>query len=72
MIELLRSNDVVLISFAEALLSEAGITHAVVDRNMSVVEGSLGILPRRILVAADQHESARELLAEAGLARELS
>jgi hypothetical protein len=72
MIELLRSNDPVLISFAEALLKEAGIGHAIVDQNMSVMEGSLGILPRRMLVARHQHESARRLLIEAGLERELS
>ena len=72
MIELLRSNDPVLISFADALLKEAGIEHAIVDQNMSVMEGSLGILPRRMLVARDQHESARRILIEAGLERELS
>jgi hypothetical protein len=72
MVELLRSNDPVLISFAEALLKEAGIAHATVDQNMSVIEGSIGILPRRILVASGQHEEARGILAEAGLAGELS
>ena len=72
MIELLRSNDPVLISFADALLNEAGIEHAVMDQNMSVMEGSLGILPRRILVARNRHENARRILIEAGLERELS
>jgi hypothetical protein len=72
MIELLRSNDPVLISFAEALLKEAGIEHATVDQNMSIVEGSLGILPRRMLVARHQHENARRILADAGLEKELS
>jgi hypothetical protein len=72
MIELFRSNDPVLISFAEALLKEAGIEHATVDQNMSVMEGSLGILPRRMLVARQQHETARRILEEAGLGRELS
>jgi hypothetical protein len=72
MIELLRSNDPVLISFAEALLKEAGIAHATVDQNMSVIEGSLGILPRRMLVAREQHEDARRVLVEAGLGQELS
>jgi hypothetical protein len=72
MIELLRSNDPVLISFADALLNEAGIEHAVVDQNMSVMEGSLGILPRRMMVARDRHENARRILIEAGLERELS
>jgi hypothetical protein len=72
MLELLRSNDPVLISFAEALLREAGIAHATFDQNMSIAEGSLGILPRRLLVARDQHATARRLLADAGLDRELS
>ena len=72
MIELLRTNDPVLLSYADALLNEAGIEHAVVDQNMSVIEGSLGILPRRMLVARAHHDSARRVLIEAGLERELS
>jgi hypothetical protein len=72
MIELLRTNDAVLLSYADALLNEAGIEHAVVDQNMSVIEGSLGILPRRVMVARERHESARRILIEAGLERELS
>ena len=72
MIELLRSNDPVLISFADALLNEAGIAHAIVDQNMSVMEGSIGILPRRMLVARRSHEDARRILIEAGLESELS
>jgi hypothetical protein len=72
MIELFRTNDPVLISFVDALLNEAGIEHAVVDQHMSVMEGSLGILPRRMLVARHSHESARRILIEAGLERELS
>ncbi len=71
MIELLRSNDPVLISFAEALLKEAGIEHATLDQNMSVMEGSLGILPRRMLVPRQHHAAARRILVEAGLEREL-
>jgi hypothetical protein len=71
-IELLRTNDPVLISFADALLNEAGIEHAVVDQHMSVMEGSLGILPRRMLVARQQHEAARRIMIEAGLEGELS
>ena len=72
MIELLRSNDPVLISFADALLNEAGIAHAIVDQNMSVMEGSIGILPRRMVVARGSHEDARRILIEAGLESELS
>ena len=43
--ELLRTNDIVLISFVESLLKEAEIPHFVADQNMSVIEGSLGVLP---------------------------
>lgn len=71
MVELLRTNDLVLISLIETLLDEAGIAFFVADRHMSAVEGSLGFLPRRILVHAEDVESARLLLGEAGLAAEL-
>ena len=69
--ELLRSNDPVLLSFADALLNEAEIAHAIVDLHTSVLEGSLGILPRRMLVARADLAEARRILADAGLAREL-
>ena len=65
--ELFRTNDVVLISFAEALLKEADIQYAILDRNMSVMEGTIGILPRRVLVSEDQWELARRLLKDAGI-----
>ena len=67
----LRTNDAVLISAIEALLSGAGIAHVVVDQNISVLEGSIGAFPRRILVGADQLDAARRLLTDAGLAHEL-
>jgi hypothetical protein len=69
--ELVRTNDVVLISAIEALLDGADIAHMVVDQNMSIMEGSIGIFPRRILVADDEIAAARRLLTEAGFADEL-
>ncbi|MGB6540770.1 MAG: DUF2007 domain-containing protein [Xanthobacteraceae bacterium] len=69
--ELVRTNDAVLISAIEALLKGARIDHLVVDQNMSVLEGSIGIFPRRILVGEDQLDAARQLLAEAGFGKEL-
>jgi hypothetical protein len=69
--ELVRTNDAVLISAIEALLNGAHIAHMVVDQNISVLEGSIGIFPRRILVGDDQVEVARQLLQEAGLGSEL-
>lgn len=69
--EILRLNDPVLLSLAETLLSEAGIPHFVADRNMSVLEGSIGVLARRLLVADDRLDEARQLLADAGIGDEL-
>lgn len=69
--ELVRTNDPVLISAIEALLTGADIRHFVFDQNMSVLEGSIGLLPRRILVEDEQLLAARRLLSDAGLAREL-
>jgi Putative prokaryotic signal transducing protein len=69
--ELVRTNDLVLISFIESLLEQARLAFFVADRHMSAVEGSLGFLPRRILVTEDDIEAARKLLGEAGLAAEL-
>lgn len=67
----MRTNDTVTVSAIVALLDGAGIPHMVLDQNMSVLEGSLGILPRRILVADDHSRSARRLLQDAGLGGEL-
>lgn len=69
--ELVRTNDMVLVSAIGALLDGANIRHLVLDQNMSVIEGSLGILPRRILVHEDDVNEARSLLSDAGLAGEL-
>ena len=69
--ELVRTNDMILISAVGALLNGAGIKHMVFDQNMSVLEGSLGMLPRRLLVAEDDNDAARQVLTDAGLAGEL-
>lgn len=69
--ELVRTNNAVLITAIEALLKSAEIPHVVLDQHMSVLEGSLGILPRRILVDDEHHDGARQLLEDAGLTHEL-
>jgi hypothetical protein len=69
--EIIRTNDAVLVSAVQALLNGAAIPHMVLDQNMSVLEGSLGILPRRVLVPQDRENAARRLLREAGLGYEL-
>ncbi|MGZ5826709.1 MAG: putative signal transducing protein [Croceibacterium sp.] len=69
--ELVRTNNAVLITAIEALLKSADIPHLVLDQHMSVLEGSLGMLPRRIVVDQEYWETARQLLEDAGLAHEL-
>jgi Putative prokaryotic signal transducing protein len=67
MLEVLRSNDAVVISFAQAVLQEVGISNFVADLHMSVMEGSIGAFPRRLLVDASDAPGARQVLGEAGL-----
>ena len=59
MIELLRSNDPTIIAFASALLQGEGIDCFEMDVNMSVLEGSIGIFPRRLMVRDAEIDKAR-------------
>ena len=63
--ELLRTNDVVRLSWAQALLGDAGIDSLVLDHHTSLVEGSIGAIPRRLMVATRDHNRAAALLAVA-------
>jgi Putative prokaryotic signal transducing protein len=63
--ELLRTNDTVRLSWAEALLASAGIASIVLDTHTSVIEGSIGAIPRRLMVEAADHAQALRLLAAA-------
>ena len=63
--ELLRTNDPVTLSWIQALLGEAGIGCVVLDSHTSVIEGSIGAIARRIMVAEEEFARARALLAEA-------
>ena len=67
MVELLRSNDVVLMSFVRSLLGDANIPFDHLDQNMSIMEGSLGVLQSRMMVEDSRLREARSLLAEAGI-----
>jgi Putative prokaryotic signal transducing protein len=67
MIEILRTNDAVALSLAEALLESAGIDCFVADRHMSAVEGSIGAFQRRLLVDRQIAARARRALADGGL-----
>lgn len=69
--EIVRTNDVVLISAIEALFKSANIPYFIADQHMSVMDGSLGFLPRRVLVDEDYSERAKRLLTDAGLGNTL-
>lgn len=72
MIELIKTNNAVTLSYVEALLRDSNIPFQALDLNMSTLEGSLGILPRRILVDEEHEVRARRLMEDAGLAHETS
>jgi hypothetical protein len=71
MIELIRTNDVVTLSLAESLMKDAGIHCLVADQAMSIMEGSLGLLQRRLLVEEGRADEARSIFRDAGLEAEL-
>lgn len=65
MVELLRTNDLVRLSWARAVLAEAGIPCLVLDEQTSAVEGSIGAIPRRLMVAEEDASRARWLIERA-------
>ena len=71
MIELMRTNNPVTISFVESLLRDSKINFFVADQNMSIMEGSLGILAKRIMVDRDDEMKARRLIKDAGIEDEM-
>ena len=71
MTELIRTNDMILLSFATACLKSEGIPALVADQHMAGIEGAIGAFPRRLCVSAGDEARARAILAEAGLAAHL-
>jgi len=64
--EIVRTNDPALISWLQALLRDAGIEAVLFDAHTSVLEGSAGAIPRRLMVADDDYAAARRTLEQAG------
>lgn len=64
--ELLRTNDVVKLSWFTALLADSGIEALILDSHTSILEGSAGAIPRRLMVHNDDHARARRVLEQAG------
>ncbi len=63
---LVTTNDLVRLSFLICLLRDAGIEATLLDSQVSAMEGSIGAIPRRLVVASDDHRQAMRILAEAG------
>lgn len=63
--ELLRTNDLVQISWAQAMLAAEGIACVLLDDHVSGVEGSIGAIPRRLMVESERFDDARRLLEQA-------
>ena len=71
MVEIVRTNDLVVVGFLQSLLENANIPVLVADAHISALEGMIGAFPRRILVPEDHAAQARRLIGEAGLGAEL-
>lgn len=65
--ELLRTNDPTVIAYATALLEGEDIVVFQMDVHMSVLEGSIGILPRRLMVADRDHFRAAAVMRDNGI-----
>ncbi|MEP3891019.1 MAG: DUF2007 domain-containing protein [Hellea sp.] len=71
MIAILKTVNPATLNFAQAVLKEADIPFFVMDQNVSIVEGSIGIMPRRLMVIDEDGPDAREALDAAGLGDEI-
>ena len=67
MLELLRTNDPTIIAFAQALLHVEHIECFAMDVHMSALEGSIGVLPRRLMVRREDHFQAQAVLKDNGI-----
>ena len=70
--EIVKTNEPVLLSYIEHLLREAGIIMMIADQVISMMEGSIGVFPKRVLVADDQWHEARAVLIAADLEQWIS
>ena len=68
MVELIRSNDLVHLSWAQAMLQGAGIPCMLADQYTSSMEGGIDALPRRLMVPEAQLHETRRVLDEAARA----
>ncbi len=60
--EILRTNDAVLLSWTQAVLADFGIESVILDAHTSIIEGSIGAIPRRLMVADEDYTAAQRQL----------
>jgi len=65
--ELLRTTNIVLLTYVNSLLNDACVPVLIADVHVSSVEGSIGAFPRRVLVAAEDWDESISVLTAAGL-----
>jgi Putative prokaryotic signal transducing protein len=65
------TTDPVLLSFAKTILADAQIEAVELDLHTSAIEGSLGVLPRRLVVSSAAWTAARDALVAAGIGDEI-
>ena len=71
MICILKTVNPVTLNYAEAVLKEAGIEYFILDQNVSIIDGSIGAIPRRLMVIDEDMADARRALCDAELGNEL-
>ena len=71
MIAILKTVNPATLNFAQAVLKEADIPFFIMDQNVSIIEGSIGVIPRRVMVVDDDAQDARQAMIDAGLGDEL-
>ena len=72
MLEILKTNDPVALSFVAAVLKDAGVESVVFDQNASILDGSIGAIPRRLMIDSDDFEQARLALKDPEILQYLS
>ena len=68
---ILKTVNPATLSFAEAVLKEARIESFIMDQNVSIIDGSIGIIPRRLMVIHDDYDDAAKAMKDAGLGDEV-
>lgn len=71
MICIMKTVNPATLNYAEAILKEAEIEYFIMDQNVSIIEGSIGVIPRRLMVLKDDASDAREALIDADIGAEL-